>query len=66
MRLIIAEKPSVARELASVVVGGGKRRDGSEFYRKKLKAAEAARVGYIECGSGITVSWCLGHLLEQC
>ena len=66
MRLIIAEKPSVARELASVVGGGGKRRDGSEFYRKKLKAADAARVGYIECGSGITVSWCLGHLLEQC
>ncbi len=65
MRLVIAEKPSVARELASVVGGGGKRRDGSEFYRKKLKAADAARVGYIECGSGITVSWCLGHLLEQ-
>ncbi len=66
MRLIIAEKPSVAREIAAVVGGGGKRRDGSEFYRKKLKAADAARVGYIECGSGITVSWCLGHLLEQC
>ena len=65
MRLVIAEKPSVARELAAVVGGGGKRRDGSEFYRKKLKAADAARVGYIECGSGITVSWCLGHLLEQ-
>jgi DNA topoisomerase-3 len=85
MRLIIAEKPSVARELAAVIGGGGKRRDGSEFYlaprtadgtdvgasesrgvrRKKLPDADAARVGYIECGSGITVSWCLGHLLEQ-
>jgi DNA topoisomerase-3 len=65
MRLVIAEKPSVAREVAAVVGGGGKRRDGSEFFRKKLKAADAARVGYIECGSGITVSWCLGHLLEQ-
>ena len=65
MRLIIAEKPSVARELAAVIGGVGKRRDGSEFYWKKLKAADAARVGYIECGGGITVSWCLGHLLEQ-
>ncbi len=65
MRLVIAEKPSVAREIAAVIGGGGKRRDGSEFFRKKLKAADAARVGYIECGGGITVSWCLGHLLEQ-
>ncbi len=65
MRLVIAEKPSVAREVAAVIGGGGKRRDGSEFYRKKLKAAESARVGYIECGNGMTVSWCLGHLLEQ-
>ena len=65
MRLVIAEKPSVAREVAAVIGGGGKRRDGSEFFRKKLKAADAARVGYIECGGAITVSWCLGHLLEQ-
>src|SRR5699024_7606952 len=21
--------------------------------------------GYIQCGEGITVSWCIGHLLEQ-
>ncbi len=66
MRLVIAEKISVAREVAAVIGGGGKRRDGSEFYRRKLKAADAARVGYIECGNGMTVSWCLGHLLEQC
>ncbi len=45
MRLIIAEKPSVARDLARVLGLGGK---GDGFLQ----------------GDGVTVTWCIGHLLE--
>lgn len=47
MRLIIAEKPSLARSIADALPGGGKRQEGA-----------------IVCGD-TTVTWCLGHLLEQ-
>ncbi|WP_252108610.1 MULTISPECIES: DNA topoisomerase III [unclassified Halomonas] len=47
MRLIIAEKPSLARAIADALPGSGQRLDGA-----------------IACGD-TTVTWCLGHLLEQ-
>ena len=47
MRLIIAEKPSLARAIADALPGGGKRQESA-----------------IVCGD-TTVTWCLGHLLEQ-
>ena len=47
MRLIIAEKPSLARAIADALPGGGQRQEGA-----------------IICGD-TTVTWCLGHLLEQ-
>ncbi|NYS61475.1 DNA topoisomerase III [Vreelandella salicampi] len=47
MRLIIAEKPSLARAIAEALPGSAKRQDGA-----------------IICGD-TTVTWCLGHLLEQ-
>lgn len=47
MRLIIAEKPSLARAIADALPGAGKRQEGA-----------------IICGD-TTVTWCLGHLLEQ-
>lgn len=46
MRLIIAEKPSVAKAIASVL-GSGRSSNG-----------------FIQCGN-TTVTWCVGHLLEQ-
>ncbi|HWN66816.1 MAG TPA: DNA topoisomerase 3, partial [Haliangium sp.] len=45
--LIVAEKPSMARDIARVV------------------GAHAKREGYLE-GSGVWVSWCIGHLAELC
>ena len=45
MYLIIAEKPSVAKSIASVL-GALSRADG--FYE----------------GSGLLVSWCVGHLVS--
>ena len=45
MRLVVAEKPSVARDLARII-GASKREDG-----------------YLE-GSGVRVTWCVGHLAE--
>lgn len=47
MRLIIAEKPSLARAIAEALPSAGKRQEGA-----------------ITCGD-TTVTWCLGHLLEQ-
>jgi DNA topoisomerase-3 len=47
MRLIIAEKPSLARAIAEALPGHPRREDG------------AIAVG------DTTVTWCLGHLLEQ-
>lgn len=47
MRLIIAEKPSLARAIAEALPGSMHRQDGA-----------------ITCGH-TTVTWCLGHLLEQ-
>lgn len=47
MRLIIAEKPSLARAIADALPGSAQRQDGA-----------------ITCGD-TTVTWCLGHLLEQ-
>ncbi|MCP1327121.1 DNA topoisomerase III [Halomonas sp. 707D4] len=47
MRLIIAEKPSLARAIADALPGGDQRQEGA-----------------IVCGD-TTVTWCLGHLLEQ-
>ncbi|MGM0824369.1 MAG: DNA topoisomerase III [Pseudomonadota bacterium] len=47
MRLIIAEKPSLARAIADALPDSAKRQDGA-----------------ITCGD-TTVTWCLGHLLEQ-
>ncbi|SJN09646.1 DNA topoisomerase III [Halomonas citrativorans] len=47
MRLIIAEKPSLARAIAEALPGSPKRQEGA-----------------IVCGD-TTVTWCLGHLLEQ-
>jgi DNA topoisomerase-3 len=47
MRLIIAEKPSLARAIADALPGNTQRREGA-----------------ITCGD-TTVTWCLGHLLEQ-
>lgn len=49
--LVIAEKPSVAKEIAHVV--------GAE---KKVSPAKDARYGYYE-GNSYFVSWCYGHLL---
>ncbi|MDI5892294.1 DNA topoisomerase III [Halomonas rhizosphaerae] len=47
MRLIIAEKPSLARAIAEALPGSPRRDDGA------LVVGET------------TVTWCLGHLLEQ-
>jgi len=47
MRLIIAEKPSLARAIAEALPGAARRQEG------------ALVVG------DTTVTWCLGHLLEQ-
>ncbi|KPQ24821.1 MAG: DNA topoisomerase III [Halomonas sp. HL-48] len=47
MRLIIAEKPSLARAIADALPSSAQRQDGA-----------------ITCGD-TTVTWCLGHLLEQ-
>ncbi len=47
MRLVVTEKPSVARDLGRVL-GVTQRRDG-----------------YLE-GSGMRITWCIGHLLELC
>ncbi|MEH6641891.1 DNA topoisomerase III [Vreelandella glaciei] len=47
MRLIIAEKPSLAQAIAEALPGTSKRQDGA-----------------MVCGD-TTVTWCLGHLLEQ-
>ncbi|WFE72110.1 DNA topoisomerase III [Halomonas sp. M1] len=47
MRLIIAEKPSLARAIADALPGSANRQEGA-----------------IVCGD-TTVTWCLGHLLEQ-
>ncbi|CAM3324293.1 DNA topoisomerase III [Halomonas lysinitropha] len=47
MRLIIAEKPSLARAIAEALPGAARRDDGA------LVVGET------------TVTWCLGHLLEQ-
>ncbi|MCO7245024.1 DNA topoisomerase III [Halomonas sp. Mc5H-6] len=47
MRLIIAEKPSLARAIAEALPGSARRQEGA-----------------ISCGD-TTVTWCLGHLLEQ-
>ncbi|WP_447957895.1 DNA topoisomerase III [Vreelandella sp. EE7] len=47
MRLIIAEKPSLARAIADALPGSARRQDGA-----------------LVCGD-TTVTWCLGHLLEQ-
>ena len=50
MKLVLAEKPSVAQSIAKVLgankLGANKREDG-----------------YLE-GSGYVVSWCVGHLVE--
>lgn len=50
MRLFIAEKPSVAETLAGVIAGRGTSR----------------RQGYIDLGNGDCITWCFGHLFEQC
>ena len=47
MKLIIAEKPSLARAIADALPG-----------------KSSKQKGYIEVGD-TTVSWCIGHLLEQ-
>ncbi|GHE21939.1 DNA topoisomerase III [Halomonas urumqiensis] len=47
MRLIIAEKPSLARAIAAALPSAARREDGA------LVAGDT------------TVTWCLGHLLEQ-
>lgn len=47
MRLIIAEKPSLARAIAEALPAAVRREDGA------LVAGDT------------TVTWCLGHLLEQ-
>ncbi|WP_043526606.1 DNA topoisomerase III [Litchfieldella xinjiangensis] len=47
MRLIIAEKPSLARAIADALPGSSRREEGA------LVAGDT------------TVTWCLGHLLEQ-
>ncbi len=47
-RLFIAEKPSLARAVASALPGPTRNDQG-----------------FIRCGNGDVVTWCLGHLLEQ-
>ncbi|MYL22120.1 DNA topoisomerase III, partial [Halobacillus litoralis] len=47
MRLYIAEKPSLARAIATAITNSPQRRQG-----------------YLDCGGGVYVSWCVGHLLE--
>ncbi|WP_373191029.1 toprim domain-containing protein, partial [Halomonas sp.] len=47
MRLIIAEKPSLARAIAEALPGSLRKQEGA------LAVGET------------TVTWCLGHLLEQ-
>lgn len=47
MRLYIAEKPSLARAIATAITNTPQRRQG-----------------YLDCGAGVRVSWCVGHLLE--
>lgn len=52
--LIIAEKPSVAKEIAHVV---------GAF--KRVSPGKDARYGYME-GNRYIVSWCFGHLVQPC
>lgn len=52
VKLIIAEKPSVAKEIAKVV--------GAQ---KRVSPGKDARYGYLE-GNGYYVSWCFGHLVQ--
>ena len=48
-RLIIAEKPSLARAIADA-----------------LPKPHKKEAGCIRCANGDVVTWCIGHLLEQC
>ena len=52
VKLIIAEKPSVAKEIAKVVGAS-----------KRVTPGKDARYGYFE-GNGYCVSWCFGHLVQ--
>lgn len=47
MRLFIAEKPSLARAIATALPG-------------HIEKGQ----GYLRCGDGDVVTWCIGHLLE--
>lgn len=51
MKLIIAEKPSLARTVAKVI---GITKDNSKS------------AGHIECKEGYVVTWVFGHILELC
>ena len=62
MKLVIAEKPSVAQSLARVI-GATKRQDGylEGPCRSSGPASRADRSG---AETGYLVSWCVGHLVE--
>lgn len=47
-RIFIAEKPSLARAIATALPNPQKKEQG-----------------FIRCGNGDVVTWCIGHLLEQ-
>ena len=62
MKLVIAEKPSVAQSLARVI-GATKRQDGylEGPCRSSGPAFRADRSG---AETGYLVSWCVGHLVD--
>ncbi len=62
MKLVIAEKPSVAQSLARVI-GATKRQNGylEGPCRSSGPASRADRSG---AETGYVVSWCVGHLVE--
>ena len=62
MKLVIAEKPSVAQSIARVI-GATIQRDG--YLEGPCRSSEPAfRADRSGAETGYLVSWCLGHLVE--
>ena len=62
MKLVIAEKPSVAQSLARVI-GATKRQDGNLEGPCRF-SGPASRADRSGAETGYLVSWCVGHLVE--
>lgn len=62
MKLVIAEKPSVAQSIARVI-GASSRRDGY-MEGPRRSGGPAPRADRSGAETGYLVSWCLGHLVE--